>query len=397
MDRRAFVRTLIRSTAAVAASRALVIPLAMFGPAALGAAAHADYRKLLVLIELKGGNDGLNTLVPYADPGYYALRPNIAVARDSVVQLSDRAGLHPALAPLAETWRAGELAILQGVGYPEPNLSHFRSIEIWDTASASATYLTEGWLTRAFAEDPVPRTFAADGVLIGSSDLGPLAGGGTRAVALADTEQFLRRARLAQAGTSARNTALAHILKVEGDIVQAASHLSGKATFATAFPAGAFGNAIRTAAQIIANPSGVAAIRVTLSGFDTHANQPATQARLLGQVAQGLVALRSALVELGRYDDTLVLTYAEFGRRPKENRNNGTDHGTASVHFALGGRVAGGFYGAAPDLARLSPDGNPGFALDFRNVYATVLERLWAVDSRGPLGGRFAPVPFLPA
>ena len=285
--------------------------------------------------------------------------------------------------------------MLQGVGYPEPNLSHFRSIEIWDTASRSEEYLQEGWLTRAFATQPVPRAFAADGVIVGANDLGPLAGGGTRALAIADTEQFLRRARLAQPAAAARNKALAHILKVEADVVQAASHLDGNATLATEFPRTGFGNAIRTACRIVANPAGVAVVRVTLSGFDTHANQPATQARLLSELADGLDALQAALVELGKWDDTLVLTYAEFGRRPKENQNNGTDHGTASAHFALGGRVVGGLYGAAPDLARLSTDGNPAYALDFRSVYATVLERWWGIDSRDALGGRFAPVAFI--
>ena len=382
MDRRAF----LRSTAAVAAFSL---------PGLRAHAAAANYRKVLVLVELKGGNDGLNTLVPYTDPAYYALRPRIAIARDQVVQLSDRAGLHPSLSPLAKSWNDGKLAVLQGVGYPDPNLSHFRSIEIWDTASKSETYLQEGWLTRTFGAQPVPTSFAADGVIIGSSELGPLAGAGTRAIALADTEQFLRRAKLAQPGANASNRALAHILKVEGDIVQAASHLAGRTTFATEFPAGAFGNAIRTACQIIANPSGVAVVRVTLSGFDTHANQPATQARLLTEVANGLIALQSALVELGKWNDTLVLTYAEFGRRPKENQNNGTDHGTANVHFATGGRVKGGFYGAASSLAQLSADGNPGYALDFRTVYATVLERWWSVDSRDALGGRFTHVPYL--
>ena len=382
MDRRGF----LRSSAVVAACSL---------PAVRVQAASGDYRKVLVLVELKGGNDGLNTLVPFSDPAYYGLRPRIAIARDQVVQISDRAGLHPSLAPLTRAWNDGKLAVLQGVGYPDPNLSHFRSIEIWDTASRSEAYLQEGWLTRAFATQPVPVSFAADGVVIGSSELGPLAGGGTRAIALADTDQFLRRARLAQPAAGSGNKALAHILKVEGDIVQAASHLAGRTAFATQFPTGAFGNAIRTAAQIIANPSGVAVVRVTLSGFDTHANQPPTQARLLAEVANGLVALQSALLELGKWNDTLVLTYAEFGRRPKENQNNGTDHGTANVHFAMGGRVRGGFYGAAPDLSRLSADGNPGYALDFRSVYATVLERWWGLDSRGALGGRFAPVPYL--
>jgi uncharacterized protein (DUF1501 family) len=395
MNRRHFLRA---ATALPLARTAA--PFAAFGTARLAVAAapaHADYRKLLVLVELKGGNDGLNTLVPYRDPAYYALRPKIAIASDQVVQLSDQAGLHPALAPLLPYWKNRQLAVLQGVGYPAPNLSHFRSIEIWDTASRSEEYVQDGWLTRAFATAPTPRSFAADAVIIGSNDLGPVAGSGTRAIALADTEQFLRLSKLAAPAAAARNKALAHILRIETDIVQAAGHLDGKPTFRTEFPAGGFGNAIRTACRIIANPSGVAAVRVTLSGFDTHANQPATQARLLGDLAAGLVALQSALDELGKWNETLVLTYAEFGRRPKENQNSGTDHGTANMQFALGGRVAGGMYGGAPDLTRLSNDGNPAYALDFRDVYATVLDRWWGVDSRAALGGRFAPVPFLAA
>ena len=398
MDRRTFLRT----ATAIPITQALGAAVATFGTAQVAFAATppragASYNRVLVLVELKGGNDGLNTLVPYADGAYYALRPKIAIKRDDVVQLTDRAGLHPSLAPLAGLWKDRQLAVLQGVGYPEPNLSHFRSIEIWDTASKSAEYLQEGWLTRTFAVQPTPRAFAADGVIIGSSDLGPLAGGGTRAIALANTDQFLRRAKLAQPAAIAGNPALAHVLKVEADIVQAAMHLDARYVFKTEFPAGNFGSAIHTACQVIANPSGVAVVRVTLSGFDTHTNQAGTQARLLKDVANGLVALRSALDELGKWNDVVVLTYAEFGRRPRENISGGTDHGTANVHLALGGRVAGGMYGAAPDLGRLSTDGNPAYALDFRGAYATVLDQWWGVDSRAALGGRFEPVPFLKA
>ena len=394
MDRRSF----LRNFAALSLTDTLAATVAVMGPAQVAVAADAarpNYARILVLIELKGGNDGLNTLIPYADPAYVALRPKIGIARDDVVQLTDRAGLHSALAPLAGLWRDRHLAVLQGVGYPEPNLSHFRSIEIWDTASNSAEFLPEGWLTRAFAFAPTPRTFAADGVVIGSSELGPLAGGGTRAIALASTEQFLRRAKLAQPSTAPGNQALAHIVKVEADVVQAAARLAGRHDLRTEFPPGNFGNAIRTACQIIANPSGVAVVRVTLSGFDTHTNQVATQARLFAEVAGGIVALQHALDELGRWNDTLILTYSEFGRRPRENMSGGTDHGTANVQFALGGRVAGGLYGAPPDLDRLSTDGNPAYALDFRGVYATVLDHWWGVDSRASLGARFVPVPFL--
>jgi uncharacterized protein (DUF1501 family) len=352
-------------------------------------------RRLLVLVELKGGNDGLNTLVPYADAAYYALRPRIAIARDRVVQLSDRAGLHPSLAPIFPLWQAQRLAVLQGVGYPAPNLSHFRSIEIWDTAAASDEYLDDGWLSRAFAASPRSAGFAADGVVVGSNELGPLAGRGVRAITLADTESFQRRARLAQPASERSNRALAHIGKVEADVMDAAAKLVGGHAFQTVFPQGAFGAALRTACQVIANPAGVGVVRVTLDGFDTHANQPNTQARLLGDLAHGLVALQAALKELGRYEDALVLTYAEFGRRPKENQTAGTDHGTANVHFAFGGRVQGGFYGTAPDLARLDGGGNVAHALDFRAVYATVLERWWGIDAKGPLRGRYEPVPFV--
>ncbi len=393
MHRRSFLRHAVAASTLATGGTSL----GLFPRSALAAATHADYRKVLILVELKGGNDGLNTLVPYADPAYYALRPKLAVDRNAVVQLSDRMGFHPALAPLLPLWEERRLALLQGVGYPAPNLSHFRSIEIWDTASRSNVVLQDGWLTRTFADDPVPASFAADGVVIGSSDLGPLAGGRTRAIALTDTDQFLRRARLAQSGQAARSPALAHIMKVEGDVVQAAAHLSAQRAFTTAFPDDGFGRAVRTSCQVLANPAGVAVVRLTLASFDTHVNQAPTQARLLGELARGLVALRSALIELDRWNDALILTYAEFGRRPKENQNNGTDHGTANVHFALGGRVRGGFYGAAPDLAALGSDGNPAYALDFRNVYATAIDTFWGIDSRDALGGRFAPVPFMTA
>jgi uncharacterized protein (DUF1501 family) len=391
VDRRNFLKV-------AAAMPLAALPATLAGNVAWAAPpAGANYRNLVVLIELKGGNDGLNTVIPYANAAYYALRPKLAIARDQVLTLTDSAGLHPALAPLLPFWKNKELAVLQGVGYPEPNLSHFRSIEIWDTASSSEQYLQDGWLTRAFSAAPIPRSFVADGVIIGSPDLGPLAGGGTRAIALTNTEQFLRQARLATPEGQSRNKALAHILKVEADIMQAASHLSANRAFRTEFPTTGFGNAMRTAAQVIANQAGVAVVRVTLSGFDTHSGQPGTQARLLGELAGGIVALKGALDELDRWNSTLLLTYAEFGRRPKENLSNGTDHGTSSVHFALGGRVAGGLYGEQPALDLLSGDGNPGYAIDFRNVYATVLDRWWGVPSQGPLGGKFAPVPILRA
>lgn len=366
------------------------------------------YRNLLILVELKGGNDGLNTVIPYADPNYRLLRKHIGIERERAIALDERTGLHPALEPLMPLWREGHLAIVQGVSYAQPNLSHFRSIEIWNTASRADEYLSDGWLTRAFAQTPVPAGFAADALVIGSAEMGPL-DGGARAIALVNPAQFAQASRLVQpVALRERNAELAHILDVENDIVHAALRLSphpGEFALKTTFPGGAFGAAVKTAMQALASADtargqpiagqGVAAIRLTLNGFDTHQNQPGQHAALLTQLAQGLAAMRAALIELGRWDNTLIMTYAEFGRRPRENESSGTDHGTVAPHFVAGGRVRGGLYGLAPDLARLDGNGNLPVGVDFRQMYASVLGPWWGLDAGRVLRGRFDPLPLL--
>jgi len=401
MNRRDF---LTLTGAAAAAGVSLWQPAAH--AASMPAAGRAGYANVLILVELKGGNDGLNTVVPYADPLYYQLRRGIGIKRDQVLQLDAHTGLHPALAPLMPLWRDGQVAIVQGVGYPQPNLSHFRSIEIWDTASRSDQYLHEGWLTRTFAQAPVPPGFAADGVVLGSAEMGPLANG-ARAIALVNPAQFIRAARLAEPSSlRERNPALAHIIDVENDIVKAADRLrprGGMREFRTAFPAGTFGTSVKTAMQVLAAceapgpgaQDGVAVLRLTLNGFDTHQNQPGQHAALLKQFAEGMSAMRDALIELGRWNQTLVMTYAEFGRRVRENQSNGTDHGTAAPHFVMGGRVAGGLYGAAPALGRLDGNGNLPVAVDFRQLYATVLGPWWGLDATRVLQQRFDMLPLL--
>ena len=383
-------RTFIRAAGAAAAVSWLPWP-------AQAASARGE-RRLLVLVELKGGNDGFNTLVPYTDAEYYRLRPSVAIPREQVLSLDARAGLHPELRPLLTLWQAGELALVQNVGYPKPNLSHFRSIEIWDTASSSSEYLDAGWLTRSFMAAPLPPGSAADGVVVGGAELGPLGGAASRAVTLTNPEQFLNQSRFAMPGnTTAGNPALAHVLRVEQAVIGAAARLRADRTFTTAFPAGNFGNAVRTAAQVAAANAGVPVIKLALNGFDTHVGQLARQARLLKDLAEGIVALKSALTELGLWDSTLVMTYAEFGRRPQQNQSGGTDHGTASVHMVTGGRVRGGLYGEAPDFTRLDSTGNVQHAVDFRALYATALERWWGMDAAGVLRGRYTPLELIKA
>jgi uncharacterized protein (DUF1501 family) len=363
--------------------------------------------RILILIELKGGNDGLNTVVPYADPTYYQLRNTIGIKTDEVIKLDDKIGLHPDLKAMLPFWEKNELAIVQGVGYPEANLSHFRSIEIWDTASKANEYLVDGWATRGMqAGLSAKAKFTAEGVLIGMNDFGPLAG--AKAVSLNDPVAFVNQSRLARVNelaASTQNPALRYLLKVENEITQAADGLRGdKYAFNTVFPSGQFGNGVAAAAQIVASQrrdnfekkaDGVPVMCLTLGSFDTHQNQAGTHAGLLKQLAEGLAALKSALTELGAWDRTLVMTFSEFGRRARQNSSGGTDHGTAAPHFVTGGAVRGGLYGKAPDLNRLDGNQNVLYTTDFRQIYTTVAQQWWGVNSEVVVHGRFDGLGFL--
>jgi uncharacterized protein (DUF1501 family) len=349
MKRREFL------SAAAAAGAAFSLPQMSFGAALAGASSFAagcaeapangaltsavNHRKLLVLIELKGGNDGLNTVVPYADPLYYRLRPRVAVSRDTVLPISERAALHPALDPLMPLWQSGELAIVQGLGYPHSNLSHFRATEIWDTASDAHQYVRDGWVARAFAQRDAGKAMRGGGLVIGSAEPGPLAGA-------------------ACAVTTSMPSSMGAVLCEQRTL-------------------------------------DAAVIRITLSGFDTHFNQRERHAARLAQFAQGIDALRAARLEVGLWDDTLVMSYSEFGRRPRENDSGGTEHGSSAPHFVTGGRVRGGLYGAPPLLSQLDGNGNLPMAVDFRCVYATVLRSWWGWDAAAVLERRFEPLPLL--
>lgn len=323
--------------------RTILRAIGATGLAALASStAYADCKtggRKLVLIRLKGGNDGLNTVIPYADPAYYQLRPTLAIRRDGVLQLDHRFGLHPALEPLVPLWRDGEMAILQGVGYPDLSLSHFRSSEIWDRAYGSLRRLPEGRCD--VVTSPVARYAAGPNSVAGRQSAGP---------------------------------------KLRSE-----------------FPNGDFGLSARAACLALASDRHIRTIYLDLDGFDTHENQASRHAALLSELAQGLRALRAGFTELGLWDSTLLLTQSEFGRRMAENPAAGTDHGTAAVHFALGGGVRGGFYGKSIDLARLDGNGNPEFGLDLRAICATVLERWMGMPAFDVLGRQFEIENFLRA
>ncbi|HYD04662.1 MAG TPA: DUF1501 domain-containing protein [Reyranella sp.] len=340
--------------------------------------------RILLLVELKGGNDGLNTVIPYADPRYRELRPGLAVARERVLQLDEHVGLHGKLEPLMEAWNARDLAILQGVGYPNPNRSHFRSIEIWDTASSSSQTLSEGWVARAFEHTKLPAGAGVDSIVIDTNSL-PVMGPDLRTIVMQDAENFLRQAQAMKDNPMVGddgNPALRHLLAVRREINAAAAGLRDRLQAAAA-PAqdyaqegGLFSRQLDLATRIITARVPVVAVKIALNGFDTHANQAPVHERLLGILASGLSTFRHNMIAAGRWDDVLVLTYSEFGRRAKQNASGGTDHGAAAAHFAMGGKVKGGLHGVYPSLADLQ-DGDLRHAIDFRDVYSTVARGCW--------------------
>ncbi len=347
----------------------------------------ANPRRILVLVELAGGNDGLNTIVPHANSTYYARRPGLAVGRDEVIRINDQIGFNPNLAPLNDVWGAEELAIVQGVGYPSPNRSHFRSIDIWETASGSHDTLTQGWINEALKGEQLD--LAAEGIVLGAPDVGPLTGADVRTLVMDSIEQFVADARrVREVPSSPDSNALGHVLGVQSDLIAANNRLEAQISAApdltATFPRGAFAQQLKSAATLISAGAEVAVIKVTHAGFDTHANQRRQHDNLLTQFAEGLTAFRDEMIAIGRWNDVLVMTYSEFGRRVAENGSNGTDHGTAAPHFVLGGSVNGGLYGSAPDLDSLT-DGDLLHTVDYRQLYATICERWWGV-SRSFLG-----------
>jgi uncharacterized protein (DUF1501 family) len=342
--------------------------------------------RILLLVELRGGNDGLNTLVPYADAKYRELRPAIGVARERILPLDEQVGLHEKLEPLMESWKAKELAILQGVGYPYPNRSHFRSIEIWDTASASNQTLSEGWIAQAFEGTSLPKGVGVDSIAIDTNAL-PSTGPGLRTIVMQDAENFLRQAEALkeQAGMKdGGNLALRHLLAVRHEVNAAAKGLSDRLRAAPA-PAHAYaqdlllGRQFDLATRVLTARVPVVAVKTALGGFDTHANQVQPHERLLGFLATSLATLRRNLIAANLWNDVVVMTYSEFGRRAKQNASGGTDHGTAAPLFVMGGGVKGGLYGAYPSLGDLQ-DGDLKHTVDFRSVFATVAQGCWGLQ-----------------
>ncbi|MBI3503322.1 MAG: DUF1501 domain-containing protein [Proteobacteria bacterium] len=359
-------------------------------------------RRILVLVELQGGNDGLNMVIPYADPLYRRLRPGLAIETAEIKTVAAEQGFHPSFDPLLAPFENGELLVVNSVGYPRPNRSHFRSIEIWEQATASDQYGSEGWITHALSEHPVlgKRAADADGIVVGTGNIGPLAGPATRLVNMREPRQFLAQSEAMNPLAARKDVsdALRHLVRTQNEAVSAADavrrKLSGGDRFARRFAGDPFARSLSVAANLIADGVDVPVWKLTLGSFDTHADQRQRHARLLANLAGGLAAFRAAMKDIGRWNDTLVVTYSEFGRRVGENLSRGTDHGTAAPLLALGGSVQGGFVGPVPDLEDLDA-GDLKAKIDFRQVYAGIVADWWSQPDNFLVRQGHRPVPFI--
>lgn len=361
-------------------------------------------RTILVLIQLAGGNDGLNTLIPYEDDRYYKLRPRLAIDRREILPAYDGFGFHPACTSMLELFKEGQLGIIQNVGYPNPNRSHFRSSEIWETASDSNEYVSTGWLGRYFDnscngtpedEDPngihvtdqLPQLFLSNNPhnLFGLSRAGLRRKGQGSSLlddlmetpALGDNVKFLQHTMMDALVTEKhiRNITVGYRPMVD-------------------YPASRLSASLRSVAAMITAGLSTRVYFVSQGGYDTHTNQAQTQNRLLDELSESMAAFQHDLQAHGLQDQVLTMTFSEFGRRPAENSGGGTDHGTAAPLFVMGGKLRKHILGTPPSL-NVGPKQDLVYSTDFRRVYATILQNWLNCDSAQVLDGNFDSLDFV--
>jgi uncharacterized protein (DUF1501 family) len=370
--------------------------------------------QILIVVQLSGGNDGLNTVVPVFSEEYTRARPALRVAPGDTLKLNDDFGLHPQMTAFRSLYDDGLVSIVHGVGYPNPNRSHFRSMEVWHTARPETKSISTGWLGRYFDNACAGCAPPSAGIHFGASIQQALWGEQNKVIALTDPEKLGWQPLKEDAGSfNSEMEALQRLLKsgsvppetmfiahtamdsiVSADRISAA--LAKGRTTAT-YPDTEFGNALQTTAQLISGGLKTRVYYLSLGGFDTHANQTGRHDELLAEYSNGMRALLDDLKAGGDADRVLVLTFTEFGRRLSENASGGTDHGTANPVFLIGTRIKPGFFGKFPALSpdALDPIGDPVHTTDFREVYATILEKWLATPSEPILARKFAPLPLL--
>jgi uncharacterized protein (DUF1501 family) len=399
-SRRGFLETVLQSSALVAL--APTVP-AFLAATARAAAPERDGR-VLVVIQLDGGNDGINTVVPYKDEGYARHRTVLRLAAEGLLKIDDSVGLHPSLAGAAKLLERGELAIVQGVGYPNPSRSHFRSMAVWHSARTDPEdHGGAGWLGRV-GDDRLAARAAWSTCYVGEGEAPPaLLGRRSVPTSLGRVEDFVLNgapeARRLLESDGAADDLAAFVRRSTLDAYAAADRIAELVRPDRSSEAGsssALGQRLATIVRLMKSGMGARVYYTRHGNFDTHADQLNTHARLLQELSSALVWFQDELAASGLAYRVVVLCVSEFGRRVAENDSKGTDHGTAGPVFLVGKSINGGLTGPTPSLMDLE-EGDLKMSVDFRRIYAAVLRDWLVLPASSALGGQFEPLPLFRA
>ena len=358
----------------------LILPLV---PLKIASAAAKTGRRI-VLIELSGANDGLNTVIPFTNDRYFDLRRKLAVQKDARFNISNSLALHSALTDLGSVWERGDLAVIQGLGYPGANRSHFKSIALWETGGDGSGSGETGWLTEDIEGLGSAYDFDAHGISL-DGGMGVFTSKNGVWLSMTSAEQFKRLSQTAMtAKTTSQNPALEMLLTRAAALNSSMERITNKLNTSRGrnfnMRAGDLGRQLSLASTLIAAGIDTPVLKVKIDGFDTHEDQPWRHQRLLEDLGRAMSGFAQQMRKIGQWDNTLVLTYSEFGRRAVENSTRGTDHGTAAPHFLAGGSINGGIYGAHPSLSKLI-DGDMQFTMDYRSIYDFILSQWFEIEN----------------
>ena len=359
--------------------------------------------KVVVVIQFSGGNDGLNTVIPVRNDIYYKARPGIGIAKDKALIVSDETGLNPALEAFKGLYDDGSLAIMNSVGYPNPDRSHFRSMDIWQSASASNEYVNTGWVGRYLDAqckgcDKPTQAMELDDVL-GLA----LKGEQNKGLAFKDPKKLFNSSngkyfKDVNANHQSGEETIDYLYKTMSETISSADYIYQQSKIhptTEVYPASSLGKDLKTIASLIFSDINTKVYYVSMGSFDTHVNQESQQKRLFTELNDAVKAFTNDLKKNNRFNDVLMMTFSEFGRRVTQNASGGTDHGTANnMFFISGGLKQKGVLNAMPDLSDLN-EGDLKHKIDFKNVYATVLNKWLGADDKTILGGKFETLDFI--
>ena len=360
--------------------------------------------KRLVIIQLSGGNDGLNTVIPYQNDLYYKARPSLGIKKSEVLKLNDEVGLHKSLKPLKHLYDNGNLCVINNVGYPNPIRSHFRSMDIWQTATDSDKYSQSGWLGRyldQYGKHPYSAIEINDSLSLAmkGEQINAIATQDAKTLYNLSKDPYFKNVIKHQDDAHLSEHNLGYLYKSMISAESSAKYIyETSKTFSskTDYPQNYFAKQLKTTAQFINSGLDTKVFYSALGGFDTHVNQLGAQNRLLNIYAESIEAFVNDLKTNNTFNDTLILTFSEFGRRVKQNANVGTDHGTSNNVFIIGGQLKKqGLYNDMASLSDLDTNGDLKFEIDFRTIYATVLNKWLDVNDEKVLNRSFNQLGFI--